>query len=83
MNFSPKTFIFGVLSIFILGSYDIANTIVIAAAEQSPTEQSPPSTQELFFPEIISPSESKGLTPKEKEKLQLEEGDVMDQVPGF
>ncbi|MBI2707369.1 MAG: hypothetical protein HYX35_03535 [Proteobacteria bacterium] len=83
MNFSKTISTFGILTVFIIGSYIIANTGTFATASRSPAMQPSRSAQELFYPEIVTPSESEGLTPKEKVKLQLEEGDVMDQVPGF
>jgi hypothetical protein len=77
MNFSIRALI---MSAFILGSYSTAHAAVMAPPSATQSSQS---TQEFFYPEIVAPSESEGLTPQEKEKLQRDVEDVMDQVPGY
>jgi hypothetical protein len=84
MNLSLKVLTLSSLSTFVLGGYIILNTAVIAQINSS-TAPSPETMQELelYYPEIVTPSETEGLTQEEKDNLQIEEGDIFDQPPGL
>lgn len=71
------------LSLLVLGCYTLSNIAAIAQTEQSSERLSPEAIQELYYPEIVTPSEAEGLTPEQRDNLQLEEGDVLDQIPNL
>jgi hypothetical protein len=80
MNFPFKI---STLSVLALGCCVLSNIAAIAQTEQSSEALSPEEIQELYYPELVTPSEAEGLTPEQRENLQLEQGDVLDQVPSL